>query len=86
MCCSNLGKRGVMHQAATVTAERRIRHHRQTTLLAPWQQITFNTAAVKAVRDLIGRATMPIRNTEEIFHVADLKVGHAPGTNFPRGA
>ena len=38
------------------------------------------------VRDLIGRAAIAVWNTEEVFHVADLEVGHAPGANLPRRA
>src|SRR6516165_8944055 len=31
--------------------------------------------------DLIGRAAIPKGNMEQIFHLGDGEVGHAPGTN-----
>ena len=46
----------------------------------------FNAAVDDAVRDLIGRATIALWNTEEIFHLADCEVRHAPSTNFARRA
>jgi len=35
---------------------------------------------------LIGRAVIAVWNTEEVFHVADLEVGYAPGVDPPRRA
>jgi hypothetical protein len=55
-------------------------------LLAPWQQVIFNAAVADVVRDLIGRAAIAVWNMEELFHVADTEVGHAPGSNLPRRA
>src|SRR5262249_7070436 len=46
----------------------------------------FYATVDDAVRDLIGRATTAVRNSEKIFHLADCEVRHAPGTNFGRCA
>jgi hypothetical protein len=54
--------------------------------LAPWQQIILNAAAADIVKNLIGRAAVAMWNMEEVFHVADFEVGHAPGANLPRRA
>ncbi len=43
-------------------------------------------AVAEAVRDLIGCAAVALWNTEEIFHLANREVRHAPGTNFARRA
>jgi hypothetical protein len=45
---------------------------------APLQQVTFNISIVEAVRDLIGGATVTLRNTEKAFHVFDFRIGNAP--------
>ena len=82
MRCANPRKRRVTQQA--FAAERGIGHHRHTTLLAPWQQIMLNGAAADVVKDLIGRAAIAVWNMEEVFHVADLEVGHTPGPNLAR--
>ena len=37
----------------------------------------------EVVRDLISRAAIALWNTEQVFQVADLEVGHAPSANFP---
>jgi len=46
----------------------------------------FNATVDDAVRDLIGRATIALWNSEEIFHLTDCEVRHPPGTNFARCA
>src|SRR6516225_12017268 len=85
-CCANTGKRGITQQTGAGAAERRIGHHRHAMLLAPWQQVIFNAAVADVVRDLIGRAAIAVWNMEELFHVPDTEVGHAPGSNLPRRA
>jgi hypothetical protein len=44
--------------------------------------LTLNAAAIEIVTNLIGRAAMAFWNTEEIFRVANLEVGHAPSANL----
>src|SRR6516164_4688837 len=85
-CCPNTGKRGITQQTGAGAAERRIGHHRHAMLLAPWQQVIFNAAVADVVINLIGRAAIAVWNMEELFHVADTEVGHAPGSNLPRRA
>src|SRR6516165_1284145 len=46
----------------------------------------LDIAIAEVVEDLIGRAAIAVCNTEEVFHVTDLEVGHAPGVNLPRCA
>src|SRR5712691_7516652 len=46
----------------------------------------LDAAITEVVEDLIGRTPIAMCNTEEIFHVTDLEVGHAPGANLPRRA
>jgi len=58
-------KRGIAQQARAGAAKRRIGHHRHAVPLAPWQQFMFNAAVVEAVRDLIGRAAIALRNFAE---------------------
>src|SRR5262249_23927622 len=48
----------------------------------PWQQVTLNAAVADAIRDLIGRAAIPLWSMEQVLHVAGCKVGNAPRTNF----
>jgi hypothetical protein len=49
------------HAAGAVgAAERRTGHQRHVTLLAPWQQVMFNTAVAEIVRVLIGGAATAI--------------------------
>src|ERR1019366_3539032 len=84
VCRTDTCKRRVMRQAGT--AEGSIGHHRHAALLAPWQQIILNAAAADVVTNLIGRAAVAVWNMEEVFHVADFKVGHTPGANLPRRA
>src|SRR6266566_7032906 len=79
MCCANACKRRITQQAGAGTAEWRIGHHRHAVLLAPWQQVMFNTAVADVVRDLISGAAIALWNMEEAFQVADLEVRHAPG-------
>jgi hypothetical protein len=35
---------------------------------------------------LIGRAAMAVWDTEEIFHLANVEVGHAPSSDLPSRA
>src|SRR3974390_1574282 len=51
---------------------------------APRQQVMFNAAVAEVVADLISRAAVTLWNLEQAFHVADPKIGHAPGANLPR--
>src|SRR5262249_19239291 len=81
--CANTSKRGITQQAGGGAAQWRIGHHRHAVLLAPWQQVMFNAAVADIVRDLISRTAIAFWNTEQVFHVADLEVGHAPGANLP---
>ena len=60
MCCANTGKRGITRQPGAEAAERRIGHHRHATVLAPWQQVIFNSAVAEVVKDLIGRAAIAV--------------------------
>src|SRR5215470_11029286 len=83
VCCANTCKRGITQQAGGGAAEWRIGHHRHAVLLAPWQQVIFNAAVADVVRDLICRAAIAVWNTEQVFQLADLEVGHAPGANPP---
>src|SRR5438046_10752423 len=53
-------------------------------LLGPRQQVTFNVAVTDVVKDLVSRTEIAVWNTEKVFHIVDLKVGHAPGANLPR--
>jgi hypothetical protein len=55
-------------------------------LRSPSQKVTLNTSVVEAVRNLIGRTAIAVGDTEEIFHLVNVKVGHAPGFDFPRRA
>src|SRR5215813_10733711 len=83
VCCANTCKRGITQQAGGGAAQWRIGHHRHAVLLAPWQQVMFNDAVADIVRHLICRAAIALWNTEQVFQVADLEVGHAPGANLP---
>ena len=62
--CANMCKRGITQQPGAGAAERRIGHYRHTMLLAPWQYVTFDGAVPDAIRDLIGRAAIPLWNAE----------------------
>src|SRR6516165_9886692 len=86
VCCANTCKRAITQQTGAGTAERRIGHHRDAVLHAPWQQVMFNAAVSDVVKDLIGCAAIASRNLEQTFHLVDCEVGHAPGANFPRHA
>src|ERR1700690_2332944 len=77
---ADLGERGIAHE---IVAERRIGHHRYAALPAPGQEIALDTAIAEVVADLIGGAAIAVRNTEEVFHVADAEVRYAPGANLP---
>src|SRR5208282_777131 len=43
-------------------------------------------AVIETVGHLVGRAALAVRNTEQIFHLPGVKVGHTPGTNLSRFA
>src|SRR5690348_10657620 len=86
MCCAETGKYGITRHAGTSAAGRRIGHNRYTVLLAPGQQVALDVAAGRIVEDLIGRAAVAVRNTEEVFHGTDVKVRDAPGTDLPCAA
>src|SRR5262245_49702199 len=60
---ANTCKRGITQQTGSGAAQRRIGHYRHAMPLTPWQQATFNAAVAEAVRDLIGRAAIAIRNS-----------------------
>src|SRR3974390_3418344 len=51
---------------------------------APRQQVMFNAAVAEVVADLISRAAVTLWKMEQAFHVADVKIAHAPGANLPR--
>src|ERR1700752_1977875 len=84
MCSADTRKRRITQQAGAGAAEWRIGHHRHAVLLAPWQQVPLARRVSEVVGALIGRAAIAVWNTEEVFHVTDLEVGHAPGTDLPR--
>ena len=84
MGLTNPRQRRITHKAAVGAAEWRIGHHRHGMPLAPGQQATLNATIPDVVRDLIGRAAIAARNTEQLFQITDAKVGHAPGFNFAR--
>ena len=86
MRSADLGKCAITHDEMFVAAERRIRHHWHIVLLAPGQNVALYLPPVETVRDLIGCATMTVWHTEQIFHLAAVEVGYAPGANLPRGA
>src|SRR3974377_1780267 len=48
----------------------------------PMAENQLNAATLEVVSDLISRTAMAIWNTEELFYVTDLEVGHTPSTNF----
>src|SRR5579862_7532042 len=77
--------RAVTHDDALVPAERRIRHHWHAVLLAPRQNVTLNVTITETVRDLIGCASMSVRNAEQILHLGNGEVGNSPGANLSRG-
>ena len=86
MAGADLRQRVITDYEVMVAAERRVRHDRQVVLFAPRQNIALNVTAVETVRDLIGGAALAVWNAEEIFHLADVEIGYAPGANFPRRA
>ena len=83
---TDLRERAVGYQGAILATEWRIRHDRQIVMRAPRSKVTLNTSAVEAVRNLIGRTAIAVGNTEEIFHLVNVKVGDAPSFDFPRRA
>src|SRR5215469_1317695 len=46
----------------------------------------LDAAIAEVIKHLIGRAAIAVWNTEKVFHVIDLEVGHAPGANLRRRA
>lgn len=80
---ANLRQRAVAYYEVLVAAERGVRHDRQVVLLTPRQEIPLNATVVETVSDLIGGAAMALWNAEEIFHLANVEIGYAPGANFP---
>ena len=83
---ADLRQRAVTHYEMLVAAERRVRHHGHIVLRAPWQKVTLNMAVIETVRHLVGRAAMAIWNTEQIFHLIRVEVGHTPSANLSRHA
>src|SRR6185437_8506798 len=83
---ADLRQRAVTYYEMTVAAKRRIGHHRHSVLCAPWQKVALDVAVVKTVNDLIGRAAIPVRHPEQIFHLAGVEIGYSPSANLPRGA
>src|SRR4029079_14454278 len=79
---TDAGQSGITQHACAGSAERRIGHDRHAVSLAPWQHVSLNGTVADAVRKLIGRATITLRNAEEILHIANTKVGDTPGTNL----
>src|SRR5215470_10312827 len=79
MRSSDARKRGITQQFGAFAAERRISHDRYAMPLAPWHQVTLNTAIAEVVGDLVGCAAVAVWHTEKLFHIANPEVGHAPG-------
>ena len=79
----NACKRGITQHLGACPAQRRIGHDRHAMPLAPGQQVTLDPSIADAVRDLVGRAAVAVWHTEELFHVEDREVGHAPSANLP---
>src|SRR5262249_39374294 len=77
-------KCGITQQAGARTAQWRISHHRHAVLLAPWQHVALYAAVAETVRELVGRAAIAFRNTEQAFHIPDLEIGHAPCADLSR--
>src|ERR1700687_5993955 len=67
-------------------AERRSRHHRHIVLRAPWQNVTLNGTVTETVNNLIGCASMAVWYTEQLFHLLNVEIGHAPSANLSRRA
>ena len=86
MCGTDLRERVVSYQATILATEWGIRHDRQIVLLAPSQKVTLDPSVVEAVRNLIGRTAIAVGDSEEIFHLVNVKVGHTPSFDFPRRA
>src|SRR5262245_62793162 len=72
----------ITQQVGARSAERRIGHNRHAVLLTPWQHAALNAAVADTVRELIGRAAIALRNTEEVLHVTDREIGNSPGANL----
>ena len=86
MCGTDLRERAVAYQEAILATQWRICHHRQIVLPAPSQKVTLNSSVVETVRNLIGHTAIAVGDTEEILHLVDVKVGHAPSFDFARRA
>src|SRR5579862_1990622 len=81
---ADLRQYAVPNHEVSVTAERRIRHHRHVVLPAPWQNVSLDVTVVETVGDLIGRAAIAVLNAEQILHLGDVEVGYAPGADLSR--
>src|SRR5580765_5173704 len=84
MCRADPFEHGVTHQ--TRAAERRIGHDRYAAPRAPRHEIALDAAGGDVVENLIGRAAIAARNTEEFFHITDVEIRHAPGAYLFGGA
>ena len=78
MCCANLGERGITQQRAARSAKWGV----GCVLRTPGQQVMSNGAVTKTVGNLICCAAIAMRNIKKPVHVADIKIGDAPGANF----
>src|SRR6202158_435298 len=88
MHSADLRQRAVTQQSVGVfdAAERRSRHHRHIVLRAPWQNVTLNGTVTETVNNLIGCASMAVWYTEQLFHLLNVEIGHAPSANLSRRA
>ncbi len=59
-------------------SQRRVRHHRNPALAQPRQQLPFDAALAQVVEDLVGRAVPAVGQRDELAHVGDVEVRHAP--------
>src|SRR5690242_16265193 len=76
----------VVHHEVVIAAERRICYYRHVALPAPRQEVMLDVTVVEAVGDLIGGATMAVRNTEQVVHLSHVEVGYTPCPDLPRRA
>src|SRR5262249_16086450 len=64
VCCANTCNTAIAQQIAPRAPHPRIVHHLISVPLAPRQHSIFDAAVPDAIRDLIGRAAIPLWNTE----------------------
>jgi hypothetical protein len=83
---TDLRERAVGYQPAILATEWRIRHDWHIMLRAPSQKVTLYSSVVEAVGNLIGRTAIAVGDTEEIFHLVNVKVRDPPSFDFPRRA